>query len=190
MPDALQLVAARRAKLTETVTALKFRLTKAEDDLRRLNEAAEVLLQLLKDEGDYLPMLEPDAAPANDATNKGTDEPKGKPPGTPPMSEMILEALETTHRMGGPGLQPTGMASFIQGRYWRGAEVTNVGPIAWRMWKRSQIGKEGSIYFRVDRARLYPSHPELEGDLAEVNLDRIVTDANVRAPTDITEGAR
>ena len=70
----------------------------------------------------------------------------GKPDNIPSMPEMIISALEEVMRSGSQGLQPAGIASFIRAKWWPEVQINNVGPIAWRMWKRNQLRKDGPIY--------------------------------------------
>jgi len=69
-----------------------------------------------------------------------------KPDNIPTMPEMIIEALKLAESQGAPGLEPNGMVSYIRGRWWQDAPTESVGPIAWRMWKRGELLKEGARY--------------------------------------------
>jgi hypothetical protein len=70
-----------------------------------------------------------------------------KPAGIPSVPHMIIAALHDAKRRGLPGLEPKGMASFIAEKWWPDVTINDVGPIAWRMWKKqSVLEKTGSLY--------------------------------------------
>ena len=88
--------------------------------------------------------LEPqliEATPAEAATANR------KPAGIPSVPHMIIAALHDAKRRGLPGLEPKEMASFIAERWWADVTINDVGPIAWRMWKKQGVlQKTGSLY--------------------------------------------
>ena len=88
----------------------------------------------------------------------------GKPEGTPPVSEMILLALANAHRHGEAGLVPQGLLEVIRAAWWPNATTDSVGPIAWRMWKTGKLGKEGTLYFRLDRNEIWRKKNEAPAD--------------------------
>ena len=65
-----------------------------------------------------------------------------KPDGIPTMPDMITKVL----RENPEGLEPKDISAIIDRRWWPGVPVDGVGPIAWRMWKRGQLGKNDSRY--------------------------------------------
>ena len=70
-----------------------------------------------------------------------------KPPNTPTVPEMIKEALMVNDLLGDkPGLEPKEMANFIAEKWWPNVPINAIGPIAWRMWKRHELVKKGSVY--------------------------------------------
>jgi hypothetical protein len=75
-----------------------------------------------------------------------------KPNGIPTVPEMIIEAIKDANNSGNPGLGPRGLKSYIRGRYWPGMPDRVPGPIAWRMWKRGELGKKGVSVFVADKA--------------------------------------
>ena len=67
-----------------------------------------------------------------------------KPTDIPTVPEMIVKVFEQT---GAPdGLSPKEITEYIRMTWWPGASAAEVSPIAWRMAKRGQLQKEGSIY--------------------------------------------
>ncbi len=50
--------------------------------------------------------------------------------------------------LGEEGQTPSEMVSFISRKWWPEVELANVGPIAWRMWKKGQLEKDDSTYRR------------------------------------------
>lgn len=83
-----------------------------------------------------------------------------KPEGTPSMPDMIKEALTVAHRQGSPSLEPIGLLPYIQDRWWPQAQTTSVGPIAWRMWKRGELVKDGPRYALPNAEQFYPRDRE------------------------------
>jgi hypothetical protein len=70
-----------------------------------------------------------------------------KPQGLPSMPEMILETLRDARRNGLNAMEPKQMATRIARRWWPDVKITDVGPIAWRMWKKQGVlDKSGSGY--------------------------------------------
>jgi hypothetical protein len=68
-----------------------------------------------------------------------------KPPGIPTMPEMILEALRKGQAIP-VGMEPRDLLKYIAERWWPEVRSELVGPIAWRMWKRGDLVKEGPLY--------------------------------------------
>jgi hypothetical protein len=81
-----------------------------------------------------------------------------KPDNAPPMPEMIKEALADIHRRGITGVEPAlGILPYIQQRWWPQATAISVGPIAWRMWKRGELRKQGPRYSLPNAADYFPA---------------------------------
>ena len=79
---------------------------------------------------------------------------KRKPSGIPQMPEMILESLALAIESGSPGLEPSGMLSYVQQTYWPDATPPDVASTAWRMWKMGRLAKpnkDSPIYTLPDR---------------------------------------
>lgn len=69
-----------------------------------------------------------------------------KPEGTPSVPEMIMILLWEAREAGAAGLEPKEMTARIAEAWWPDVRGDAVSPIAWRMWKRGQLEKDGSIY--------------------------------------------
>jgi hypothetical protein len=69
-----------------------------------------------------------------------------KPSGTPKMTDMITASLRDAHKRGQPGLRPKAMAEFIRQKWWPHLKSEAVSPIAWRMLKQGELGKNGELY--------------------------------------------
>lgn len=144
----LQMIQARRKLLADTIAQHEAAIAEAAAELAELDVAARVLARL----ADKSPEANAFAVrAAGDADGRrrsaGTEaESGGKPPGLPTVPDMITAALTAAHEQGSPGLTPSGMVSFVQGRWWKGATITDVGPTAWRMWKNGRLTKKDSIY--------------------------------------------
>lgn len=69
-----------------------------------------------------------------------------KPSGTPKMTDMITASLRDAHKRGLPGLRPKAMAEFIRQKWWPHLKSEAVSPIAWRMLKQGDLGKNGELY--------------------------------------------
>jgi hypothetical protein len=82
----------------------------------------------------------------------------GKPSGLPTTPDMILTLLIESRRRGLNGMEPKDLTRAISRRWWPGVKSEEVSPIVWRMHKRGQLRKEGSLY-------LLPENTEAAGDL-------------------------
>lgn len=136
MRDALDAIQKRRSAIEAEIAHLRQRVSFLEKELPDLDAAERVLLKLASDSVD---------------ADKNDEVDTGKPEGTPPVSEMIQLALQNAHRHGKEGLTPQGILEVVRAAWWPSASTDSVGPIAWRMWKQGKLGKEGSVYFRLDR---------------------------------------
>jgi hypothetical protein len=70
----------------------------------------------------------------------------GKPEGIPTMPDMIFEALRDAKARGLKGLEPKDITAFISAKWWPDVKITNVGPIAWRLYKSERLTKRQSKY--------------------------------------------
>jgi hypothetical protein len=148
MTDPFRLLEDRRSEIASELDNLSRRVAVLKNELSQIDSARELLARLSKENKEVR------TKELHDALDESVVS--GKPPGTPPMTDMIMEALEQAHRKGMGGMPPSGLVSYVRAKYWPAAEVANVGPIAWRMERRGQIGKTGATYFRLDREELYP----------------------------------
>ena len=77
-----------------------------------------------------------------------------KPPNIPTTPEMIMEILKPHAANGtatyGPAMTPKQLADAIRVRWWPSVTPTEISPIAWRMAKRGELVKDGSLYRRLD----------------------------------------
>src|ERR1700730_9336234 len=126
------------------------RMAEIETELEDLRTAERVFAKLTQENGEV------DADRLSAATAAAGSY--GKPAGIPSVPDMIEEALEHGRDMGAAGLRPAGLVSYIRGKYWPGAETSDVGPIAWRMWKRGDLRTTTGGY------ALHKSEPETEND--------------------------
>ncbi len=69
-----------------------------------------------------------------------------KPKSAPPMPDMIKTALLDAQVHGRMGLSPREMQEFISRRWWPSVKAGQVSPIAWRMFSRGDLRKEGAVY--------------------------------------------
>jgi len=70
----------------------------------------------------------------------------GKPSGIPTTPDMIMTLLIESKRRGINGMEPRDLTRAISRRWWPGVKSEEVSPIVWRMCKRGQLRKEGSLY--------------------------------------------
>jgi hypothetical protein len=85
------------------------------------------------------------------AKGKKTKRTKGtklqrKPENLPTMTEMILLALKDAKANGKTGMKPQEITSFVASKWWPSVKSSSVGPIAWRMFDRKELRKNGEIY--------------------------------------------
>ena len=161
--ETFSLIERRIATILSEIGGLKQRIAVLEAEAEKLRETENILRSLHGIDqvpvasanviGEFTnPDLQADQASAQVEASAA----KAKPVGTLPMSEMVLEALAEAHRLGYTGLNPSAMTTYVREHYWPGVEVASVGPIAWRMWKRGFLRKEGPSYYRDDRESFYP----------------------------------
>lgn len=113
-----------------------------------LEIAARVLESLSigdDEEGDGEPMV---AAVNGHAATESLRSPPAKPADIPTMPKMIIEALQDARKRGLRGLEPKDMTEYIKKKWWPDVPPESVGPIAWRMWKKTHtLTKRESKYF-------------------------------------------
>lgn len=135
MSPELQRIAERLASLHGEIESHEAAIAKLRVEVIDF-ETAQRVLRSLSDKTE--PTIVPVASP--------TSRKRGKPFGTPTMPDMIIEALELAVKSGAPGLTPSGLLSFVQGKYWPEAKNSDCGPTAWRMERAGQLRKEGALY--------------------------------------------
>jgi hypothetical protein len=127
-PIDIGLIQARRKKIAADIEAHQRALAALEVENNELEIAERVFSKLV---------LGDNSRSKGDAASSEL----GKPAGLPPVSEMIKEALAHAVTLRAKGLKPSGMLSYIRGKWWPAAESKDVGPIAWRMSQNGQLEK-------------------------------------------------
>lgn len=143
MADPKNLIAIRRREIENEITRLLARVEALRGELPEL-EVAERVWARLSDEGAGNQERETLAEAA--ATRAEAVVAATKPPGTPTIPDMITTALMEALRKGVIGLEPRDMARYIANRWWPNVPSVAISPIAWRMWKRNDLEKDGPIY--------------------------------------------
>jgi hypothetical protein len=90
-----------------------------------------------------------DAAPEEPKPKPKAKRRKGnpvKPKTAPPMPDMIMTALLDARVHGRSGLTPAEMRDHIAKKWWPHVKAGQISPIAWRMFDRGDLHKEGSVY--------------------------------------------
>ncbi len=132
------LIANRRSEIERQLSELAMLTGRLREELKELEMAERVLARLSGE------------ARASTGEGEATSSHRAgttKPEGTPTVPEMILTLLEEVkdHERR-PGLEPKEMVQKVAERWWPEVKPEAIGSIAWRMWKRKQLRKEGSIY--------------------------------------------
>ena len=157
------LIQARRTKLADAITAHRNEITTLEAKLAELEIAERVFAELSLETIETITAVDDISAGMNvvhadESSHRGDAEgltdarlhrsgSKGnKPAGLPSIPDMILEAVRHAQGLGASGLEPAGLTSYIRGRYWPNVPTNVVGPTAWRMWKRRELGKDDGVY--------------------------------------------
>src|SRR5450631_241117 len=125
--DVFKLITDRQTAVANEINDLSHRISVLRAELDKLDDAMTLLKSLGAKPSD----------PSTSRMERAAEMPAeqqavtaGKPVGLPQMTEMINEALASSHK----GMTPAMMVAWIRERYWEGADIRNVGPIAWRMW--------------------------------------------------------
>lgn len=138
-PDLQSLLAARREKIKQGLATLEQQAGLLHAELREIETAERVILRITKPENPF-DLLEEEMAkllrPA----------PSSQVVTTPTMPEMILAALEEARSAGMLALEPKDIAARIAARLDPNVKGEAVSSIAWRMWKRNQLIKDGTLY--------------------------------------------
>lgn len=164
MADQLKLVRDRRIAVESEIEHLIARIAALKAELPDLQVTERTLARLAGNESSviYAASLvfssdnEPEPKPITSAQLAAALNGGGKPSGLPTTPDMILTLLMESRRRGAGGMEPQDLTRGIARRWWPGVKSEEVSPIVWRMWKRGQLRKEGSLY-------LLPENTEAAG---------------------------
>jgi hypothetical protein len=154
MTDQLKLVRDRRQAVEAEIEHLIARIAALKAELPDLQVTERTLARLAGVESPPSlssmftdpPEGEPEAKVITPAKLAAALNGGGKPSGLPTMPDMILTLLMEARRRGADGLEPRDLTRGIARRWWPGVKSEEVSPIVWRMYKRGQLRKEGSLY--------------------------------------------
>lgn len=133
----LTLIRRRKAEVTDELNRLQSRIGELQGEYRDLGVAERVLERLSGNSG----------GDVGEGDEQSTARPaNSKPAGVPSVPEMILGVLEDAKIEGLRGLEPKDMTTRIQRRWWPDMRPEATNSIAWRMWKREQLVKDGPVY--------------------------------------------
>ncbi|MFD1704825.1 hypothetical protein ACFSCV_17605 [Methylopila henanensis] len=135
------LIKVRRFEVEREIAELTERLQSLKAELPELDVAERVLSRISGEAGHSVGHGDP-TPPARSATTK--------PEGAPTVPEMILTLLKEARAEGRVGLEPREMVQRVARRWWPDVRTEAVGSIAWRMWKREQLRKDGPVYMLPD----------------------------------------
>jgi hypothetical protein len=119
--------------------ALRDRLSRIDEEVSELMAAEKVWLRL--QDMEHQP---PESLPADVASIVDHRRPR-KPEGIPTMPEMIRFTLKEGEPLFG-GMEPKELTEHISRKWYPGVTTELVGPIAWRMFKRGELSKDGPRY--------------------------------------------
>ena len=168
MADQLKLVRDRRIAVETEIEHLIARIAALKAELPDLQVTERTLARLAGTESSviYSTSLvlssgdEPEPKPITSAQLAAALNGGGKPSGLPTTPDMILTLLMESRRRGAGGMESRDLTRGIARRWWPGVKSEEVSPIVWRMWKRGQLHKEGSLY-------VLPENTETAGDLLD-----------------------
>lgn len=139
MTDAKSLIAAHRHEIEAEIKRHHSEISRLQQDLRELDIADRVFGRISN------PTIGKSATHAVEGI-VGEMPVSTKPEGIPTMPDMIASALAHARKRGLAGLEPKGMTDFISEKWWPNVPGVAVSPIAWRMWKRGELEKNGARY--------------------------------------------
>lgn len=157
----LALIHCRKAEIEKEIQECRDRITALQAELPELEVAARVLMRL-----------------QDSAISKSIDEltdhpaipPHAKPANIPTMPDMILEVLDTQAAILQGGLEPADIRDVIAKKWWPEVRPDVVGPIAWRMWKRGQLRKNGAKYLAPQKNEAADEKPRQGPSTASVSI--------------------
>lgn len=135
------LIDERRRGIANEIREAKERIAALQAEDRELELALRVLARL---HGVEPPpkRTEPQLLWSNRTVASGS-----KPGGTPTIPQMIVESLTAAKESRGRvGLEPKEITEYVAKRWWPDVTINNVGPVAWRMWRRGELIKQDSVY--------------------------------------------
>jgi hypothetical protein len=154
-PVSLQAIRAKKNDLLSTAAKYEAMAEKARKQAADFEAAERVWLQF-SPEADNGVVRGPTTEEVRPITSMRT-----KPAGLPPVPDMIIEALTNATAAGAPGLTPSGLLSYVRGKYWPEAQTNDVGTTAWRMWKDGRLTKPGPDTSLYGLPKGNGSHPDL-----------------------------
>jgi hypothetical protein len=109
-----------------------------------------------------------EAKPKEEAVDHDSDiAVVNKPAGIPTMPEMIMAALESAEfNLNTDGLEPKDILRYIADKWWPEVRAELVGPIAWRMWKRGHLLKDGPRYRMPQKNEATDNEPDKGSSVA------------------------
>ena len=138
MPNESQsLLEVRLREIAREEERLTQRLRELHDEKRDLEIAKRVLARLhgpAESQGHHI------------GARAAAEDGGAKPDGTPTVPEMISEVLADVQRIGMKGLEPALISDSIAKKWWPDVRRESISSIAWRMWKRGQLEKDGPLY--------------------------------------------
>lgn len=137
-PPELTRLRDRRKVIADNIGSHRIAISALEAEDRELEIAERVFLRFSGDADQKISELVDTVAAA------GSDD--GKPADIPTFPEMITESLRHAIERGHRGMEPSQMVSYVRQRWWPDVPATSIGPIAWRMWKRGDLIKDGGVY--------------------------------------------
>lgn len=158
MTDQLKLVRDRREAVEAEIEHLIARIAALKAELPDLQVTERTLARLAGVDAPAslsgmfadAPEKEADRKPITSAQLAAALNGGGKPSGLPTTPDMILTLLMESRRRGVGGMEPRDLTRAIARRWWPGVKSEEVSPIVWRMYKRGQLRKEGSVYLLTE----------------------------------------
>ncbi len=156
MPHELDLIANRRSQIAARRVEHEAAIKALDDEILELDVAERTIKRLMaKADFEHVVVApSPSRAVAFLASIDTTGGTPRKPPNIPTIPEMITDILKP-HAANGtvtysPAMTPKQLADAIRERWWPSVTPTEISPIAWRMAKRGELVKNGSLYHRPD----------------------------------------
>lgn len=140
MSQPLALIHRRRAEIEKEIQECRDRIAALQDELPELDVAARVISRLGRQEPSQTVLEIEDGIPLPPVP------PHAKPANIPTMPDMIITVLGMPAVSLYGGLEPADIRDLIAKKWWPEVRPDVVGPIAWRMWKRGQLRKNGTKY--------------------------------------------